>query len=122
LPKRTYEGLFLLDPVMHGANPTEMETKLKTLMQNQGAEITSFGKWDERKLAYPIKNPATKQAHLKGVYYLSMFEAEGNTVEKIYAEAKLCGYLLRCMMVQKVKEYAEMKNAFGRDDDDMGIG
>ncbi|MCH2149363.1 MAG: 30S ribosomal protein S6, partial [Phycisphaerales bacterium] len=61
-----YEGLFLL-PQSAGTDLGGSAELVKSLLQKVGAEIISFKKWDERRLAYEIKG------NKRGLYFLCYF-------------------------------------------------
>ena len=59
-----YEGLFLL-PQSAGSDLGGATELVKGLLDKVGAEIISFKKWDERRLAYELKGnkPPTSYAY-----------------------------------------------------------
>jgi small subunit ribosomal protein S6 len=89
-----YEGMFLVDPVQHGADSAGVEGTVKGLLEKHGAKIQQFETWDERKLAYEIKG------HRRGVYFLAHFEMPGDAVAALHADCKLTETILRQMLVR----------------------
>jgi small subunit ribosomal protein S6 len=89
-----YEGMFLVDPVQHGADSDAVEGTVKGLLEKHGAKIQQFETWDERKLAYEIKG------HRRGVYLLAHFEMPGESVAALHADCKLTESILRQMLVR----------------------
>ena len=65
MPVNSYECLFLLDPTKTATDLDGVRTQLHHTLEKYGAEILASRKWDDRKLAYPIKG------HKKGLYYLT---------------------------------------------------
>ena len=61
-----YEGLFLF-PQAAGSNLGEAADHVQDLLSKSGAEVLSFSKWEERRLAYEIKG------HKRGVFFLGGF-------------------------------------------------
>ena len=59
----SYECLFLLDPTKTAADMEGVRNTLNGTLEKYGAEVIASRKWDDRKLAYPIKG------HKKGVYH-----------------------------------------------------
>jgi len=89
-----YEGMFLVDPVQHGADSDAVEGTVKGLLEKHGAKIQQFETWDERKLAYEIKG------HRRGIYLLAHFEMPGDAVDALHADCKLTESILRQMLVR----------------------
>ena len=77
MPANVYECMFLLDTnKVAGDVPAAAEQ----LHAHPGAEqrrVLASRPWDERRLAYPIKN------HKKGLYYLTYFRTEGKNLINI---------------------------------------
>ena len=114
-----YEGMFLVDPVAHTADPEAVEKTVSGLLEKHGAAIRHFEKWDDRKLAYEIKG------HKRGVYLIAHFEMDGNKVAPFRAELGLTETVLRHVLMrleddipvylEKVAQYTE-KMREGNDD------
>ena len=75
MPVNSYECLFLLDPTK-SSDLEAIKTQLHGTLEKYGAEILASRKWDDRKLAYPIRG------HKKGVYYLTYFKAESKRMSE----------------------------------------
>lgn len=88
-----YEGLFLLtqQAAMDLAAGTE---HIKTILTRAGADILILRKWDERKLAYPIKGQK------RGTYLLSYFKAKASQVANIDRDCNLSEQVLRSMLLR----------------------
>jgi small subunit ribosomal protein S6 len=89
-----YEGMFLVDPVLHAADPTSVENGITGLLEKHGAKITKHEVWDERKLAYEIKG------HKRGVYILAYFEMPGDNVDALRRECRITEILLRQLIIR----------------------
>jgi small subunit ribosomal protein S6 len=93
IPIHTYEGLFLF--------PASVATDLKAasdhvyeLLARADAQVISFAKWDERRLAYDIKG------NKRGVYFLTYFKAAADQIANIEKGCNLSERLLRGMVTR----------------------
>lgn len=89
-----YEGMFLVDPVLHAADPEGIEKKVSGLLEKHGAKIHQFERWDDRKLAYEIKG------HKRGIYLLSRFEMPGANLDALRREARIIECILRQLVLR----------------------
>lgn len=89
----TYEGLFLF-PQSAAADLQGAVDHLKGLLDRASAEIISFCKWDERKLAYEIKG------NKRGVYFLTYFKAPASSLVTLEHHCNLSEQLLRFMITK----------------------
>ncbi len=69
----TYEGFFLF-PQAAATDLQAAVEHVKELLARIDAEIISFSKWDERRLAYEIKG------NKRGIYFLTYFKAGASTI------------------------------------------
>jgi small subunit ribosomal protein S6 len=130
-PSNVYECMFLLDPNKVSGDVQGAAKQLHTLLERNGAEIIASRPWDERKLAYPIKNVK------KGLYYLTCFRCEGPKVPEMERDFLLAELIVRHMIIkvdpkleQAVIELAKNEHALalqtvtepGPDDDHLGGG
>lgn len=88
-----YEGLFLF-PQSAAADLQSAVDHLKGLLDRASAEIISFCKWDERKLAYEIKG------NKRGVYFLTYFKAPASNLITLERHCNLSEQLLRFMITK----------------------
>ncbi len=72
-----YECMFLLDTTKVGGDVPAADKQLRTLLEKNHAEVLVSRPWDERRLAFPIKNQK------KGLYYLTYFSSEGKNLPNI---------------------------------------
>jgi len=63
----TYEGMFLF-PQSATADLGGASQHILDQLEKVGAEMIAFRKWDDRRLAYPIKG------NKRGVYFLGYFK------------------------------------------------
>ena len=89
-----YEGMILVDPVLHTADPEAVEKTVKDLLEKHGAKIQQFERWDERRLAFEIKG------HKRGVYLLVHFEMPGEGVDAFRRETRIVEVILRQLVIR----------------------
>lgn len=89
----TYEGFFLF-PQSAAADLQGAVDHLKELLDRASAEIISFCKWEERKLAYEIKG------NKRGVYFLTYFKAPASNLITLERHCNLSEQLLRFMITK----------------------
>ena len=87
-----YEGLFLL-PQSAGSDLGGAAELVKGLLDKVGAEIISFKKWDERRLAYEIKG------NKRGLYFLCYFKLAGRS-RRLERQCLLSEDMLRHMITR----------------------
>ena len=88
-----YEGLFLL-PQSAGTDLGGSAELVKSLLLKVGAEIISFKKWDERRLAYEIKG------NKRGLYFLCYFRIAGTEVTALERQCLLSEGIIRHMFTR----------------------
>jgi small subunit ribosomal protein S6 len=66
-----------------------LEEHVKSLIEKSGGTVLQLRKWDERKLAYPIKGVT------HGVYVLTVFSGTTDTVAQLRGEVRLSSLVLR---------------------------
>jgi small subunit ribosomal protein S6 len=92
MPVNSYECLFLLDPTKTATDLDGVRAQLHQTLEKHGAEILASRKWDDRKLAYPIKG------HKKGLYYLTYFKADSKKISELEGDFRLSEVILRHMV------------------------
>jgi small subunit ribosomal protein S6 len=110
MPVNSYECLILLDPTKTATDPDGVKAQLHGTLEKYGAEIVASRKWDDRKLAYPIKG------HKKGVYHLTFFKADSQKVSEIDHDFRLNEVILRHMISHIDPKWEEEMLAVARDD------
>ena len=101
-----YETVFIMTPVLSDDQMKETVKKIKTLLNDKGAEINFEDNWGLKKLAYPIKKLST------GFYYLIEFKAEGTVIADLELTFKREERILRFLTVAQDKHavaYSEKK-------------
>jgi small subunit ribosomal protein S6 len=89
-----YECMFLLDTTKVAGDVPAADKQLRTLLEKNHAEVLVSRPWDERRLAYPIKNQK------KGLYYLTYFSSEGKNLPNIEHDCALSELILRMMILK----------------------
>ena len=89
----SYEGLFLF-PQSAVADLQSASDHVMEILNRAGAEVISFKKWDERRLAYEIKG------NKRGLYFLVYFKAKGAKLTNIERDCNLSEKLLRAMITR----------------------
>jgi small subunit ribosomal protein S6 len=92
MPVNSYECLFLLDPTKTATDMDGVRAQLHQTLEKHGAEILASRKWDDRKLAYPIKG------HKKGIYYLAYFKTDSKKISELEHDFRLSELILRHMV------------------------
>lgn len=91
---KTYEAMFLLDPSL-GADWSAAEVEVKRILDRAEAKVLGLKKWDERKLAYPIKR------NKRGVYVLVFFEAAPEKIGPLERDVHLSEKILRVLVLRR---------------------
>jgi small subunit ribosomal protein S6 len=110
MPVTSYECLFLLDPTKTATDMDGVKAQLHGTLEKYGAEILASRKWDDRKLAYPIKGQK------KGVYHLAYFKAESTKMVEIEHDFRLNENILRHMVSHIDPKWEDEMLAVARDD------
>lgn len=90
---KKYEAMFLFDPTF-AADATGAEDEIRRILERAGAELILLIKWDERKLAYPIKK------RKRGCYYLTYFKSDPERIKDIERDCQLSEHVLRVLVTQ----------------------
>ncbi len=91
---KSYEAMFLMDPAA-ASDWAAAEAEVRRILQRADAKVLGLKKWDERKLAYPIKR------NKRGVYGLCFFEAPPEKISGLERDAQLSEQVLRVLVVRK---------------------
>jgi len=90
---KLYEGMFLVDSALAGADWDGVIATIRTILEKAETEIVSIQKWDERKLAYEIKGKA------RGTYILCYFRANGERIRDIEKAVHLSEQIIRVLIL-----------------------
>ncbi|MDG2292797.1 MAG: 30S ribosomal protein S6 [Phycisphaerales bacterium] len=91
--KRIYEGMFLF-PQSAIADMQAAHDHVHALLQRVDADIVSFRKWDERRLAYEIKG------NKRGLYFLAYFNCDPTKIASLENDCNLSESLLRFLVTK----------------------
>ena len=89
----TYEGMFLF-PQNTISDLQSATDHVMALLKRADAEVVSFKKWDDRRLAYEIKG------NKRGIYFLTYFKARATQMPNIERDCNLSEQLLRAMVTR----------------------
>jgi len=110
MPVNSYECLFLIDPTKASTDMDGIKGQLHGTLEKYGAQILASRKWDDRKLAYPIRG------HKKGVYHLTFFKADSRKMSEIDHDFRLNEFILRHLISVIDPKWEEEMFAVARDD------
>ena len=105
-----YEGMFLTHNKEARKDTDYLAEHVTALVEKAGGKVEQMVKWDERKLAYPIKGVT------HGVYHLTSLTGDSDFDAKLRAEVRLSGLVLRNMLItkeslpEKLETFTEMQN------------
>lgn len=101
---RLYEALFLIESGKAATDWEATEGALKGILEKHGGEVRQQAFYEERKLAYPVKNSR------RGAYLLVHFNAEPPAILEINGDLNLSDAALRSMItVLDGEELPELK-------------
>jgi small subunit ribosomal protein S6 len=89
-----YEAMILLDNREAKKGFEVCRDFLQKLLTKHGAAPRVIRKWDERKLAYPVKHQK------RATYMLTYFDAPADAIAKIERESQLSETILRALVVR----------------------
>ena len=92
-----YEILLMLDPELPEERQTEIITRLRQAIENDGGRWENEEPWGRRRLAYEIDHKP------EGVYHLLTFVAEPATLDEVSRVLKITDGVMRHMAVRRVK-------------------
>lgn len=91
---RLYEGLFLLNQQSVAADFPATVQYVRDAITATGAELLVVRKWEERRLAYPIRGQK------RGVFLLIYFRGPVTKIVNIERDFKLSEHVLRSMIIR----------------------
>ena len=102
---RTYEATILVSSTKARADYDAAIADAKAVFETEGAEFSEFEKWEERKLAYPIKGETS------AVYINAYFTAPADAIDKIERRVQLGDAVLRHLVIaREEQDLAKMKD------------
>ena len=91
---RLYEGMFLLDNQVVREDWKKAKELVAEALTKHGAKIRSLRRWDERKLAYPIKK------RNRATFFLAYFDLDATAIPTLLRDLELSEKVLRHMMLR----------------------
>jgi small subunit ribosomal protein S6 len=91
---RLYEAMFLVDANRAGQDWNSVTEHVHGIIKRHNGEIVNSEKWDERKLAYPIKG------HARATYILIHFNAPPASIEPMLADIQISDVVLRVLVLR----------------------
>lgn len=91
--EHVYEGLFILNSDAYARNPEDVSGQVAKTIEALGGTVRVSRLWDERKLAYPIKN------HRRGAYWLTYFRMSTDKLADLNRQFQLNGNILRFLVI-----------------------
>lgn len=88
-----YEGMYLMSPTASGDLAGSLAF-IREILTRAGAEILTIQKWDDRKLAYPIRGQK------RGTYILALFRVNGVQIANIERDCNLSDQVIRNLMTR----------------------
>ncbi len=89
-----YETMFILPSDVFSRNAEEITSKLEKTIEGLGGKIRVSRLWEERKLAYSIKNRS------RGVYWVIYYRIETDKVAELDLQFRLNGNVLRFLTIK----------------------
>ena len=99
--KREYETIFILRPDISNEEISQVNTKIRTIVETGGGTLLKVENWGRRKMAYEVKK------HLKGVYVIFNYLGPAGLVEEVERNLRLSDPVIRYYSV-KVEENVDV--------------
>lgn len=91
---KNYEVMYILIP-MEKENMEKINQKIRETIENNGGQVEKEDVWGEKRLAYDIRY------YDQGIYVLTTFKAERETIAKLDHIMKITDEILRHMIIRK---------------------
>ena len=92
MSENIYEALFILDTAKYNRDPETVSNQISETIESMGGQVRVSRLWEERKLAYPIKN------HRRGTYWLAYFRLDTDKVADLNRQFQLNGSIIRFLL------------------------
>lgn len=93
--KRPYELMYILDTRIEESAQTELNEKIQSTISEIGGTHEKTEVWGRKKLAYPI------QKRTEGLYMLTHFEADSDSLDELNRIMSISEGLLRHIVVRR---------------------
>jgi small subunit ribosomal protein S6 len=94
LATNVYEGMFILDSNWYARDPNAASALVQKMIEGVGGEVLASRLWEDRRLAYPIKN------RRRGAYWLTYFRLDSAKLNGIYKAINLSDQTLRALLLK----------------------
>ena len=111
-----YEAMWLVDPGAARENFTKVVAGIKELVEKSGGAWVNGDKWEERKLAYPIKK------RKRGMFVLSHFSAPPDQMPRLERNIQISDLVLRALITVDIDGLRTSPPVREIDDDDFMPG
>lgn len=91
---KLYEGMFLVDAGRLAKDWDGTEKEIVSLLEKHGGQTRQVHRYDERKLAYPVKRAR------RGGYLLAYFDAPQEGLEELRRDLELSEVVLRYLLLK----------------------
>jgi small subunit ribosomal protein S6 len=115
MPVNMYECLILLDTSKVAGDTAGAVATLHATLERHHAEVLASRPWDDRRLAYPIRNQK------KGLFYLIYMHAEGKSIGPIEHDFKLNEQVLRLLVLKIEPKWGDTMLALARDPNALAL-
>ena len=89
-----YEGMFLLDNQAVRADWNGAKSTVTGVLEKHGAKVHTARRWDERKLAFPVKH------RKRGTYLLAYYDLETEGIDGLRRDLELSETVLRYLLLR----------------------
>lgn len=86
---RKYEAFYIVNGSLDDSGVQAIADKFKGVVEANGGTVESAGKWEKRKLAYPI------EGHKDGNYVLMLFEASPKVPLELNRQMRISDDIIR---------------------------
>lgn len=97
---RAYEVMVILEPSIDERTVQPALQKYLDVITKDGGAIESVDVWGRRRLAYEVKNPATKAPFSEAIYTVINLQAEPATVKEFDRQLTLNETVLRTKVLR----------------------
>ena len=113
---KLYEVMWVVDANFGREDYPKAIVAIKEILEKSGASFINADKWEERRLAYPIKKKK------RGLYIICHFSAPHENVTKVDRNARLSDLILRHMITVDEDGLSTVPPVRLIEDDDFGGG
>ena len=92
-PQPLYEGMFLMGQAA-GADVNSAAAHIREILDKADASVLTLHKWDDRKLAYPIRGQK------RGLFIIALFRVPGSKITRIERDCNLSEQILRVLITR----------------------